>query len=93
MPYRVVIEKSVAKSIDKLDASPRKQILLVLKDLATSDAPRNDSKGKALQGDKRLWSYRVGIYRIIADIADINDKTITITIVKAGHRSKVYEGL
>ena len=45
-------------------------------------------KGKALTSDlKGLWRYRVGDYRILADIQD--DK-IVILILDIGHRSKIY---
>ena len=44
--------------------------------------------GKALQGEySGLWRYRVGKYRIIANI---QDETITILIVDIGHRSRIY---
>ena len=45
-------------------------------------------KGKPLTGDlKGLWRYRVGDYRILAEIQD--DK-IVILILDIGHRSKIY---
>jgi len=45
--------------------------------------------GKALQGASfdNLWRYRVGDYRLIAQI---EDKDITILIVRIGHRKDVY---
>lgn len=87
MAYKVVIEKTASKAIEKMDARPRKQILQFLKELAQSSNPRNDFDGKALQDDRRIWRFRVGVYRVIADI---DDKIVTITIIKAGHRSKIY---
>lgn len=45
--------------------------------------------GKALEGAfGNLWRYRVGSYRIIADIKD--DEFIVV-IVKAGKRNDVYK--
>lgn len=41
-------------------------------------------KGSRL-GD--FWKYRVGDYRIIAQI---NDGTVTILVVRIGHRGDVY---
>ncbi len=45
--------------------------------------------GAALQGDTLgdYWKYRVGDYRLIADI---RDKVLTVLIVAIGHRSDVY---
>ncbi|HHU37606.1 MAG TPA: type II toxin-antitoxin system RelE/ParE family toxin [Treponema sp.] len=40
--------------------------------------------GDALQGNwAPMWRYRVGDYRIICDI---NEETVTVTVVKIGHR-------
>ncbi len=41
-----------------------------------------------MQGTKRnLWCYRVGDYRIIAEI---DDERVRIIVVKIGHRREVY---
>jgi mRNA interferase RelE/StbE len=55
--------------------------------ISTLDNPRvvgQALKGKAL-GD--LWKYRVGDYRIIADI---RDNEIVILIVRIGNRKDIY---
>ena len=45
--------------------------------------------GKALTGELGpLWRYRVGSYRIIADI---QDELFTVVVVKAGKRNDVYK--
>ncbi|MCQ2082622.1 MAG: type II toxin-antitoxin system RelE/ParE family toxin [Lachnospiraceae bacterium] len=45
--------------------------------------------GKCLTANKSgQWRYRVGDYRIIADI---NDDTVVILILNIGHRSNVYK--
>lgn len=45
--------------------------------------------GKALEGELgTLWRYRVGSYRIIADI---QDNIFTVVVVKAGKRNDVYK--
>lgn len=45
--------------------------------------------GKALEGKLgTLWRYRVGSYRIIADI---RDNVFTVVVVKAGKRNDVYK--
>lgn len=47
------------------------------------------SIGEALRGSRLgdLWKYRVGDYRILARI---DDYTVTILVVKVGHRREVY---
>jgi mRNA interferase RelE/StbE len=47
------------------------------------------SIGEALKGTRLgdLWKYRVGDYRIFARI---DDHSVTIVVVKVGHRREVY---
>lgn len=45
--------------------------------------------GKPLKGNlKDYWRYRVGNYRIIAEI---DDAKIRIVIIEIGHRRKIYK--
>ncbi len=37
---------------------------------------------------KFYWRYRIGNYRLISDI---NEETVTILILKVGHRNDVYQ--
>ena len=55
--------------------------------LAALENPR--AIGEALKGKElgELWKYRVGDYRIIADIRDAE---IVILIVRVGNRKEVY---
>ena len=75
------------RALDKLDERTRSIIDGWIKNnLDGCENPR--LHGKALQGPLRgKWSYRVGDYRIMAEIQD--DK-ILILIVDVAHRSKVY---
>ena len=57
------------------------------KNLEGCENPR--AKGKALSGNlKGIWSYRVGEFRILADIED--DRLI-ILLVSIGNRRNVYD--
>ena len=59
----------------------------VRKNLEGCENPRQHGKG--LAADKSgLWRYRVGDYRLLAEI---NDNVITILILTVGHRREVYE--
>lgn len=56
------------------------------KNLIQTDNPRKH--GGPLKGDlKDYWRYRVGNYRLLADI---NDEEIKIIIIHIGHRREVY---
>ena len=87
MKYNVEYSKTAMNTRKKMDSSTSKLIRTwIEKNLVDAENPR--VKGKALTGDlKGLWRYRVGDYRILADIQD--DK-IVILILDIGHRSKIY---
>lgn len=86
--YKVDYSKRAEKQLSKLDPQISKIIYSwINKCLIGCDNPRQH--GKALVGTKSgLWRYRVGDYRIIADI---NDDTVTILIIEIGHRREIYE--
>lgn len=85
--YRVVYSKKAKKRISKLDASVRRKIKFWIENnLEGCDNPR--LHGKALAGKyDGLWRYRVGSYRIIANI---RDDEVLVIIIDAGHRREVY---
>ena len=75
------------KSLSKLDTG--QQVIIwawIEKNLVGTNDPR--THGKALKGDfKEYWRYRVGEYRILAEI---DDNQIIIIIVNVGHRKDIY---
>ena len=87
MKYDVEYSKTAMNTIKKMDSSASKLIRTwIEKNLMNTENPR--IKGKALTGDlKGLWHYRVGDYRILADI---QGNKIVILILDMGHRSKIY---
>ena len=75
------------KQMDKLDNSARTLIENFILRLQSYSNPR--SVGKALHGEYAgLWRYSVSKYRIICSI---QDKVMTIEILKIGHRKEVYK--
>lgn len=88
MVYKVVYDKKSIKSLSKLDKGQQKMIISwIEKNLVNTDNPKQH--GKALKGNlKEYWRYRVGDYRILADI---NDDEIKIIIFNVGHRREIYE--
>lgn len=87
MSYTVKYHKRALKNLQRLDKSQASLILAwIEKNLVSTNNPRQF--GKALQGKlAEYWRYRIGNYRIIANINDLN---IQILIVDAGHRKDIY---
>ena len=87
MKYSVEYTLQAVKQLKKLDGYTRKLILSwIEKNLMNCADPR--LHGKGLTADRTgQWRYRVGDYRLIAEIQD--DKVL-ILIVEIGHRKEVY---
>ena len=87
MKYQVVYTKKAIISLSKIDRSQQRLIVSwIEKNLINTDNPR--ALGKSLKADlKEYWRYRVGSYRILADID--NDQ-IKIIIFNIGHRKDIY---
>jgi mRNA interferase RelE/StbE len=85
--WRVVIEPVAARELRKLTPADRVRIMRFLRGrIATTENPRR--AGHALTGTlKGLWSYRVGDFRVIAKI---EDKIVTVLVVRIGNRRDVY---
>ena len=83
----VLFADKARKEFLKLDKPIQKQIQTFIVKLQGLEDPR--SSGKALVGNLvGRWRYRVGDYRLICEI---DDDKILITILKIGHRNKVYD--
>lgn len=84
----VIQSKSAERFQKSLDKPVQRRIINWLdKHVEGSDNPR--IWGKPLEGELgTLWRYRVGSYRIIADI---QDEVFTVVVVKAGKRNDVYK--
>lgn len=88
MTWKIEFLPSSEKQLQKLDRQNQIRILSFLyKRILPSDNPR--LFGKTLTGRfSGYWSYRIGDYRVIADI---QDKNLTILAVSIDHRSEVYK--
>jgi mRNA interferase RelE/StbE len=87
--WKIEFDPSAKKELLKLDPQIAKRILKFLKyRLSIHSDPRE--LGEAIKGSKlgEFWKYRVGDYRIIANI---NDKTICILVLRIGNRKEVYK--
>ncbi len=88
MAWRVEFADSAAKQLSKIDPQMATRILTFLRDrIAALEDPR--SIGEALRGKElgAFWKYRVGDWRIIADL---NDGLLLITVIRLGNRREVY---
>lgn len=88
MAWKIEISDGARKMLRKLDQEAARRILRFLKDqVAVLEDPRRI--GKSLEGSTlgHYWRYRVGDYRIIADL---RDEVVTVLIVRIGHRRDVY---
>jgi len=86
--WKIKFDEAAKKDMAKLDKQIAKRIMLFLRDrIATMENPRN--LGEALKGSRlgNFWRYRVGDYRVIANI---EDRDLCILVVKVGSRGDVY---
>jgi mRNA interferase RelE/StbE len=86
--WRVDFDPDAARELRKLGHDGRRSILKYLRErIATTEDPRRF--GRAMLGELTgLWRYRVGDYRIIADI---QDGQVLVLVVAVGHRRNIYD--
>ncbi|MBO4459255.1 MAG: type II toxin-antitoxin system RelE/ParE family toxin [Clostridiales bacterium] len=88
MNYTVVTTEDFEKQLRKLDRSV--QIVIakwIKKHLENCEDPK--VSGKALSANlKGYWRYRIGDYRLLAEI---KEKELVIVAVSIAHRSEVYK--
>ena len=90
MAWKIELSVHAQKTLRNLDRQVTKRIVTFLEErVSLLDDPR--SLGEALRGPElgKYWKYRVGDYRIIADI---QDKHIAIIVLRIGNRREVYRG-
>lgn len=88
MAWAVEVSAGARKALSKLDPAAARAILKFLDEkVARASNPR--TSGKALTGSTlgNFWRWRVGDYRVVADI---QDRTVTVLVVRIGHRREVY---
>lgn len=90
MKYKILFDKNADKQLKKIDKTQQRIIVnWIIKNLENTNDPR--VFGKTLKGNlKDYWRYRVGDYRIIAEI---NDDEVKILIIEIGHRKDIYKKL
>lgn len=87
MIYSVELTDRAKKQLKKLDKSTAKLITAwIMKNLQGCENPRQHGKGLTANRSGQ-WRYRIGNYRLIADIQD--DKVL-ILVLSVGHRKEIY---
>ena len=82
--YKVIVLKRAEKERRKLPPKDQERVLQALVSLET-----DPFRGKQLHGDyEGAWAIRVWPYRIIYTI---DQKIVTVTVLKIGHRQGVYK--
>ncbi|WP_195985506.1 type II toxin-antitoxin system RelE/ParE family toxin [Clostridium sp. D33t1_170424_F3] len=88
MTYRVEFTREALKALKKLD--PHTALFItawIRKNLEGCTDPRLHGKGLTANRSGQ-WRYRVGDYRLIAEI---QDGKVVILILTIGHRRDIYE--
>ena len=87
--WRIVTTAEFDRSVRKLDKPVAQRIIDYLEDLLTLEDPRQ--RGRGLTGNLvGFWRYRIGDYRVLAEIHD--NKLVIIAIdVAHRYRSTAYE--
>jgi mRNA interferase RelE/StbE len=87
MSYRVEFSEKAKKDLKKMDRFTQKMILTwIRKNLEGCEDPRRHGRGLTANRSGE-WRYRVGDYRIIAEI---QESRVIILVLSVGHRSTIY---
>lgn len=87
MSYHVVFSEQAKKNLKKMDKYAASMILgWIRKNLEGCEDPRTQGRGLTANRSGQ-WRYRVGDYRLIADI---QDDAVVILILTVGHRKNIY---
>lgn len=88
MKYTVTYTSRAVKQLKKPDKHIQALLMgWIEKNLVGCTDPRRH--GKPLTADcSGQWRYRIGDYRVIAELSD---QTITILVLNIGHRREIYK--
>lgn len=88
MCYSVEYTPQALKELKKFDKQTRALIIgWIEKNLVGCENPRQHGKGLTANRSGQ-WRYRIGDYRVIADI---QDNKVVIMVLSVGHRSDIYK--
>ena len=87
--WKIEYSENAARELLKIDRQAAKRIKKYLDQrIATDEDPRRFGEGltENLSG---LWKYRIGDFRVIAEI---QEDRIVVLVIRIGHRRKIYGG-
>lgn len=85
--WRIEYSEKATRELLRIDREAARRIKRYLDErIATDEDPRRFGEGltEHLSG---LWKYRIGDFRVIAEI---QDDRLVVLVIRVGHRSKVY---
>jgi mRNA interferase RelE/StbE len=81
--YRVEIRRQAAKELARIGLDDRRRIAIAVDGLSRNPRPAGCRKLQGREG----WRIRVGVYRVLYRIEDLQ---LLVLVVKIGHRGDVY---
>lgn len=88
MIYEIVTTDKFDKSFKKLDRQIQRMIKAWIdKNLVQAEDPRQHGKGLTANRSGQ-WRYRIGDYRILADI---EDNKLVLILIDVKHRKEIYK--
>ncbi len=82
--YHLEITKVAEKQLKKIDKAHQRKISTTILALANNPTPEGCKK---LKGYEDIYRIRIGTYRVIYKI---ENKKVTVVILKLGHRKDIY---
>lgn len=87
MNWTVRYLASARKGVRKIASQDRRRIRQFLEQRLLQQTDPRDL-GKALRGEyAQLWRYRVGNYRVICEIRDVE---LIVLVIRIAHRKNIY---
>lgn len=83
--FEVIFARSARKELEKINIDDARKILNKIESMGKNPRPHGCEK---LKGGENLWRIRIGNYRVIYKIKEINN-IIDITIIR--HRKDAYK--
>lgn len=83
MSYRVLVKRSAAKALQRLEQQDRERLVRAIDRLADEPQAGGVLKGE-FSGLRRL---RVGVYRIVYEV---HESVLTVLVVRIAHRRDAY---
>ena len=88
MDWIVEFDPEAAEDFRRLDRSVQRRLQRYIRDrIIPAENPRTFAR--PLRGEQAgLWRFRIGNYRMICDI---EEQSVTILVLRIGHRRDVYD--